>query len=718
MNMKEKRWSFKSLRSVVLIGGLLCAVVPAAILGISSAYAVRSLIVGDAIDRGETSAADLAARLNEYLDERMHVASNLADTLGTQANFDQPALGPWLAMTRKNFPVFTRLIVVNLKDVQVADEPLYVGGKSSLGAKIAAMTVPLGREALRDKHPIIDHAVSIGILVKTQIIRIVIPMFGKSGVPRGFLLALVDAGKVQEFVERQQHEASGRVEVAAENGHVIASQDPTFLQRQFNFSRQLPAFWRTLNQSTAGRITSFTDERGEERLGGYATVPLVNWKVWVSRTIPQINREVSATYRSGLVWLTLVLGFAVAATLLLTRVIVRPIDALRKTANEIAAGNLDRRAPEASLVELATLGRSINHMAESLQGSLETERTAKTRLERSVRAYAELAARVTEGDLAARVIVDDQNDELGMLGTSLNQMAESLERLVDEIRAAAASLASATTEILAATSQQVSSATEEATAVRQTAATVLEVRQTAEQATRKTKLVAELAQRVEETAERGRRSVEESISGSEGAKVRMEALAAQILAFSEQAQAIGEINAAVAELAQQSNLLAVNAAIEAAKAGEASKGFAVVATEVKELGARSKEATVQVRRIVGDIQKSAQNAVMAAEQGVKIAEAGSTVAQRSGEAMEVLAASISEASEAAQQINASAEQQQAGMDQIALAMENIEQASAQTVAATQQVERAANDLNQLAQTLNGTIRSATGKGKVAGAVGV
>ena len=340
--------------------------------------------------------------------------------------------------------------------------------------------------------------------------------------------------------------------------------------------------------------------------------------------------------------------------------------------------------------------------AETVQRRAELA-AAKLRLERAVRAYGDLAARIASGDLTARATVDDDTDELGQLGSSLNRMAASLERLVEEIGAAATSLASATNEILAATSQQVSSATEEAAAVRETAGTVLEVRQTAEMAARKTRLVAELAQRVEQTAVGGRQSVEESVQSSEGARERMLTLSERILAFSEQAQTIAEINATVAELAGQSNLLAVNAAIEAAKAGEASKGFAIVAAEVKELGARSKEATVQVRRIVTDIQKSAQSAVMAAEQGVRAAESGTTIAQRSGAAMEILTASITEASEAAQQINASAEQQQAGMDQIAQAMQHIEQASTQTVAATQQVERAAADLSQLAQKLTETI---------------
>jgi methyl-accepting chemotaxis protein len=333
---------------------------------------------------------------------------------------------------------------------------------------------------------------------------------------------------------------------------------------------------------------------------------------------------------------------------------------------------------------------------------------AKQRLEHAVDDYSDLAARIAAGDLSARAAITDEHDELGRLGSSLNLMASSLEQLVEQISAAAASLASATNQILAATSQQVSSATEEATAVRQTAATVLEVRQTAEMAARKTKLVSDLAQRVEQTAESGKQSVEASVQSSEQAKAQMVTLAERILAFHEQAQTIAEINATVAEIAGQSNLLAVNAAIEAAKAGEASRGFAVVAGEVKELGARSKEATVQVRRIVGEIQRSAQSAVMAAEQGVKAAETGSSTAERSGEAMEILILTIAEASAAALQISASAEQQQAGMDQIALAMQNIEHAAMQSVAATQQVERAAADLDQLARKLAETIRAATG----------
>jgi methyl-accepting chemotaxis protein len=188
----------------------------------------------------------------------------------------------------------------------------------------------------------------------------------------------------------------------------------------------------------------------------------------------------------------------------------------------------------------------------------------------------------------------------------------------------------------------------------------------------------------------------------------MEAIAARILTLSEQAQAIGEITATVGDLAEQSNLLAVNAAIEAAKAGEAGKGFAVVAAEVKSLAEQSRAATAQVRGILGEVQRATQAAVMAAEQGVKVSEAGAGVAIRAGEAIRLLAENVGESAQAAQQILASAQQQGGGMDQVALAMRNIQQASTQTLASTRQVERAAQDLNELARRLQARVSKTPG----------
>src|SRR5207249_1896404 len=148
---------------------------------------------------------------------------------------------------------------------------------------------------------------------------------------------------------------------------------------------------------------------------------------------------------------------------------------------------------------------------------------------------------------------------------------------------------------------------------------------------------------------------------------------------------------------EQSNLLAVNAAIEAAKAGEQGKGFAVVAQEVKSLAEQSKQATVQVRKLLNDIQKATSAAVMATEQGNKAVEAGVKQSTEAGGSIRLLAENLGQAAQAATQIAASSQQQLVGMDQVALAMENIRQASTQNVASTKQAEVSAENLHKLGQ---------------------
>jgi methyl-accepting chemotaxis protein len=180
---------------------------------------------------------------------------------------------------------------------------------------------------------------------------------------------------------------------------------------------------------------------------------------------------------------------------------------------------------------------------------------------------------------------------------------------------------------------------------------------------------------------------------------QMGLIAESIVRLSEQSQAIGEIIASVTDLAEQSNLLAVNAAIEAAKAGEHGRGFGVVAQEVRSLAEQSKQATAQVRTILNDIQKATSSAVMATEQGGRAVEAGVKQSDGTGEAIRVLADVISEAAQAATQIAASSQQQLVGINQVAQAMENINQAGSQNAVSTRQAETIAQDLYSLGQRL-------------------
>lgn len=264
-------------------------------------------------------------------------------------------------------------------------------------------------------------------------------------------------------------------------------------------------------------------------------------------------------------------------------------------------------------------------------------------------------------------------------------------------------LAASSTEILAATTEQAAGANETLAAVSETVATVDEVTQTAEQAAERARAVADSSQRAAEMGKDGRRAVEETISGMAQVKDQVESIGRSILSLAEQAQAIGEIITAVNDIAEQTNLLALNAAVEAARAGDAGRGFAVVASEIKSLAEQSKRSTIQVRQILGEIQRATSAAVMTTEQGTKQATAASRQIGAAGETIRALADAVQEAAQSSAQIVASAGQQALGMEQIRHAVGNIHQATQQNLTASRQSEQAARDLTQLGERLLGLV---------------
>ena len=311
-----------------------------------------------------------------------------------------------------------------------------------------------------------------------------------------------------------------------------------------------------------------------------------------------------------------------------------------------------------------------------------------------------LAGYYASGDFTARF---DPNipvaGEFVAYRNALNTIGIELSRLMklitEELFEGVSVLSSASSEILTITSQLSSASYQTAETVNETSDTVEKVRIRTDMANKKTQAVSEKAIKAIGVSEEGQKSVQEILDGMSHIQRQMDTIGLNVLKLSEQSQAIGEIIATVTEISEQSKFLAVNASIEAAKAGELGKGFGVVANEIHNLALQSKQATSTIRTILTDIQRGVSSTVVSTEKGTKTVADAVRLTSDAREAIEVLTRSSADSSHEAIEIASSIQEQVAGMDQISLAMEKIRNAAQENLVITRKVENTAETLHEL-----------------------
>ncbi|MFA4824650.1 MAG: Cache 3/Cache 2 fusion domain-containing protein [Methanoregula sp.] len=282
---------------------------------------------------------------------------------------------------------------------------------------------------------------------------------------------------------------------------------------------------------------------------------------------------------------------------------------------------------------------------------------------------------------------------------ALNTIGIELQRLMklinEELYEGVSVLSSASSEILTVTTQLATASSQTASTVNDTSDTVEGVRKKTDIVILKSKSVSEKAMKAITVSGEGQKSVQEILDGMNHIQRQMDTIGMSVIKLSEQSQAIGEIIATVTDISEQSNLLAVNASIEAAKAGDFGKGFAVVAHEIHNLAEQSKQATANIRTILTDIQRGVSSTVVSTEQGTRSVADAVRLTSDAREAIEVLTRSIADSSREAIEITSSIQEQAAGVDQISLAMEKIRDAAQKNLEITRKAEKTAEDLHEL-----------------------
>ncbi|WP_194789840.1 methyl-accepting chemotaxis protein [Pseudomonas sp. UFMG81] len=314
----------------------------------------------------------------------------------------------------------------------------------------------------------------------------------------------------------------------------------------------------------------------------------------------------------------------------------------------------------------------------------------------------EQAERIASGDLS-QIDAVDRRDELGQLQGSMRAMALSLRELLGGIDRGVGQLSQAVDELATVseqTQQRVGQQKEEtdqvATAMNQMSATVQEVAQNAEQAS-------QAATTADHQAQLGDQVVAEAIGRIEQLAGQMEHCQAAMGHLASESQRIGSILDVIKSVSEQTNLLALNAAIEAARAGEAGRGFAVVADEVRGLAQRTQQSTEEIEQLIGNLHSGTDQVIALLDDSKRLTGQSVELSRKAGEALGQITATVSTIQGMNQQIATASEQQSVVAEQINRSVMNVRDVSDQTSAASEQTAASSNELGKLGRELRGMV---------------
>jgi twitching motility protein PilJ len=308
---------------------------------------------------------------------------------------------------------------------------------------------------------------------------------------------------------------------------------------------------------------------------------------------------------------------------------------------------------------------------------------------------------LAEGDLTVNATVTE--DITGAIADSVNYTISELRTLVSNLNRAIKHVSSASQEAKSTSDELLAAANTQARQIEDTSQAVLEMSQSIQEVSASAQESSRVAARSLDTADRGRQAVDNTITGMNVLRERIQDTAKRIKRLGESSQEIGEIVELISDITEQTNVLALNAAIQAASAGEAGRGFAVVAQEVQRLAERSAQATKQIGALVKAIQTDTQDAVAAMESGTRGVVDGTRLADTAGQSLQDIEAVSKQLASLIETISAATQSQAESAARVARNMQEIRHITQKTTEGNERTAESIGQLSGLADELKASV---------------